>query len=151
MTKTKTVYTCNDCGATSSKWVGQCPSCNAWNSLTETVAVRSVPGRGVRLLNESSGVQLLEALVPQAMARHSTGIVELDRVLGGGMVTGSVVLIGGDPGIGKSTILLQALAALSQRTQVLYVSGEESADQIALRARRLGIPGDQLRILTENQ
>jgi len=151
MSKTKTVFSCTECGANSSKWAGQCPSCDAWNSLTETVVVRSNPSRGVRLLSESTGVQTLETLAPQAMARLSTGIAELDGVLGGGLVTGSVVLIGGDPGIGKSTILLQALAALSQRARVLYVSGEESADQIALRAHRLGIPRDRLRILTENQ
>ncbi len=152
MAKAKTIYTCNECGATSPKWAGQCPSCDAWNTLTETAAVRSVAARGVRLLNESSAaVQSLEALTPQSVARHATGIVELDRVLGGGLVTGSVVLIGGDPGIGKSTLLLQALAELSRDAPVLYVSGEESADQIALRAQRLGIPGDRLRILTENQ
>src|SRR5256885_1224545 len=151
MTKVKTVYTCNECGAASPKWAGQCPSCNGWNTLTETAVVRSVAARGVRLLNESVGVQSLEALAPQAMARLSTGIAELDGGLGGGLVAGSVVLIGGDPGIGKSTILLQALAALSQRARVLYVSGEESADQIALRAHRLGIPRDRLRILAENQ
>lgn len=151
MAKTKTVYTCNECGSASPKWVGQCPACNAWNAMTETAIARPVMARGVRLLNESSPVQSLEALAPQSSARHSTGIVELDRVLGGGLVTGSVVLIGGDPGIGKSTLLLQALAALGQRTPVLYVSGEESADQIALRAHRLGVPGEHLRLLTENQ
>jgi DNA repair protein RadA/Sms len=149
--KIKTVYTCNECGASSPKWVGQCPSCSAWNTLTETAVVRAVAARGVRLLNEASAVQSLEALTPQSLARHATGIAELDRVLGGGLVTGSVVLIGGDPGIGKSTLLLQALAELGQRTPVLYVSGEESADQIALRAHRLGVPGERLRLLTENQ
>src|SRR5205814_7214429 len=106
---------------------------------------------GVRLLSQSSAVQSLETLTPTPVARYPTGMVELERVLGGGMVTGSVVLIGGDPGIGKSTLLLQGLAELSARAPVLYVSGEESADQIALRAQRLGIPGDRLRLLTENQ
>jgi DNA repair protein RadA/Sms len=149
--KIKTVYTCNECGATSPKWVGQCPACSAWNTLTETAVVRAVGGRGPRALNASSTVQSLDALTPLPVPRHPTGMAELDRVLGGGLVTGSVVLIGGDPGIGKSTLLLQALAEVGRRTPVLYVSGEESADQIALRAQRLGIPGEQMRLLTENQ
>jgi DNA repair protein RadA/Sms len=152
MAKTKTVYTCNECGAASPKWVGQCPSCNAWNTLVETAVVRPVGGRGgMRLLEQPSAVQSLGTLTPLPVARHPTGMEELDRVLGGGLVTGSVVLIGGDPGIGKSTLLLQALATLSQRTPVLYASGEESADQIALRAQRLGIVGDRMRLVTENQ
>jgi DNA repair protein RadA/Sms len=151
MAKTKTVYTCNECGAAAPKWTGQCPSCSAWNTLVETAVVRSVGGRGVRALNPTSAVQSLDALTPQPVTRHSTSMEELDRVLGGGLVAGSVVLIGGDPGIGKSTLLLQALTALSARTPVLYASGEESADQIALRARRLGIAGDQMRLVTENQ
>ncbi len=119
--------------------------------MTETAVVKSIAARGVRLLNQASAVQALDALTPAPTRRHSTGIAELDRVLGGGLVTGSVVLIGGDPGIGKSTLLLQALARLSQDTPVLYVSGEESADQLALHAHRLGVPGERLRILTENQ
>src|SRR6266566_6004554 len=151
MSKAKTVYTCNECGAASPKWAGQCPACNAWNAMTETAVVKSIAARGVRLLNQASAVQALDALTPAPTRRHSTGIAELDRVLGGGLVTGSVVLIGGDPGIGKSTLLLQALARLSQDTPVLYVSGEESADQLALHAHRLGVPGERLRILTENQ
>jgi len=149
--KIKTVYTCNECGASSPKWVGQCPACSAWNTLTETAVVRAVGGRGARSLNPSSSVQALDALTPLPVTRHPTGMAELDRVLGGGLVSGSVVLIGGDPGIGKSTLLLQALAEVGRRTPVLYVSGEESAEQIALRAQRLGIPGEQLRLLTENQ
>ena len=151
MAKIKTVYTCNECGASSPKWVGQCPACSAWNTLTETAVVRAVGGRGARSLNPSSSVQALDALTPLPVTRHPTGMAELDRVLGGGLVSGSVVLIGGDPGIGKSTLLLQALAEVGRRTPVLYVSGEESAEQIALRAQRLGIPGEQLRLLTENQ
>src|SRR5262245_19458072 len=104
MAKTKTVYTCNECGATSPKWTGQCPSCSAWNTLEETAVVRPVGGRvGVRLLNQPSAVQSLDSLTPQPVTRHPTGMEELDRVLGGGLVGGSVVLIGGDPGIGKST------------------------------------------------
>ena len=121
--------------------------------MIETTVVRAAGGRGggVRLLSQSSSVQSLETLMPMPAVRYPTGMVELARVLGGGMVTGSVVLIGGDPGIGKSTLLLQGLAELSARAPVLYVSGEESADQIALRAQRLGIPGERLRLLTENQ
>jgi len=152
MAKAKTVYTCNECGAAAPKWTGQCPSCNAWNTLVETAVVRPVGGRGgMRLLGQPSAVQSLDSLTPQPVARHPTGMDELDRVLGGGLVTGSVVLIGGDPGIGKSTLLLQALADLSKDTPVLYASGEESADQIALRAQRLGIVGDRMRLVTENQ
>src|SRR3990172_7145614 len=150
MPKAKTVYTCNECGAASPKWVGQCPSCNAWNSLFETV-LAAPAARGARPLNAPATVQRLDSLAPQAIARRASGLTELDRVLGGGLVAGSVVLIGGDPGIGKSTLLLQALSEIARAAAVLYVSGEESADQIALRAQRLGVVGEQLRILTETQ
>jgi DNA repair protein RadA/Sms len=149
MAKLKTVYTCNECGAASPKWVGQCPACEAWNSLTET-AMAAAP-RGVRALAAPAAVQSLDHFTPQRIARLATGMEELDRVLGGGLVLGSVVLIGGDPGIGKSTLLLQALAEVGRTASVLYVSGEESADQIALRAQRLGVTGERLQLLTENQ
>lgn len=150
MTRAKTVYTCNECGAQSPKWVGQCPACNAWNALTETAVV--APVRAARLASAGpASVQTLEHIAPEKIARLATGLSELDRVLGGGLVAGSVVLIGGDPGIGKSTLLTQALASISQKARVLYVSGEESADQIALRSQRLGHKGDRVRLLTENQ
>ena len=149
MAKPKSVYVCNECGASSPKWVGQCPACNAWNSLQESVV--AAPSRTGRIKTGAATAQSLDELAPQPLARLATGVSELDRVLGGGLVPGSVVLIGGDPGIGKSTLLIQALAEIGKSTRVLYVSGEESADQIALRARRLGLKGDAVRLLTENQ
>ena len=158
MAEPKTVYTCNECGASSPKWAGQCPSCNAWNSLTETLIEK--PGaRGRRgVAGAPAAAQSLGSIVPERIMRLGTGLAELDRVLGGGLVPGSVVLIGGDPGIGKSTLLTQALAEIGRRARVLYVSGEESSDQIALRAQRLdvigaggGNLGERLRLLTENR
>ncbi|MEX2163953.1 MAG: DNA repair protein RadA [Sulfuricaulis sp.] len=151
MAKIKSVYTCNECGASSPKWVGQCPSCNAWNTLYEAVVTPSTAIHAARQFGAPSSARYLAEVTPERIARIPTGISELDRVLGGGLVSGSVVLIGGDPGIGKSTLLTQALTTIGQTTQVLYVSGEESTEQIALRARRLGLKGDRLRLLTENQ
>jgi DNA repair protein RadA/Sms len=151
MAKVKSVYTCNECGASSPKWVGQCPSCNAWNTLYEAVVTPSSTIHAARQFGAPSSARYLAEVTPERIARIPTGISELDRVLGGGLVSGSVVLIGGDPGIGKSTLLTQALTTIGQTTQVLYVSGEESTEQIALRARRLGLKGDRLRLLTENQ
>ena len=147
MAKAKAVYACNECGAQSPKWVGQCPGCSAWNTLVE--AVVAAPVRSLRGGTSPATVRDLEAISPEKVLRLTTGIAELDRVLGGGLVVGSVVLIGGDPGIGKSTLLVQALAHLGAGSRVLYVSGEESADQIALRAQRLGLAGDRVRVLTE--
>jgi DNA repair protein RadA/Sms len=150
MAKAKSVYTCNECGASSPKWVGQCPGCNAWNTLTETVVATSA--RATRLTPSApAAVQTLDGVTPEQIARLPTGMSELDRVLGGGLVAGSVVLIGGDPGIGKSTLLIQALTEIGRNARVLYVSGEESGDQIALRAQRLGLKGDAVRLLTETQ
>jgi len=149
MAKPKSAYVCSECGATNPKWVGQCPSCNAWNSLQESVV--AAPSRTGRIKTGVAVPQSLEEVGPSALTRLPTGIAELDRVLGGGLVPGSVVLIGGDPGIGKSTILIQALAEVGKAASVLYISGEESADQIALRAHRLGLRGDAVRLLTENQ
>ncbi len=149
MAKPKSIYVCSECGATNPKWVGQCPSCNAWNSLQESVV--AAPSRTGRIKAGAAVPQSLEEVSPSALMRLPTGLAELDRVLGGGLVPGSVVLIGGDPGIGKSTLLIQALAEVGKAASVLYVSGEESADQIALRAHRLGLRGDAVRLLTENQ
>ncbi len=154
--KTKKVYTCSSCGGTASKWSGQCPDCGAWNTLEETVQVQPSKAGGARFAGYSGDahrarVQPLSAVQPEAETKTGTGIGELDRVLGGGLVQGSVVLIGGDPGIGKSTLLIQTLGHLSARRPVLYVSGEESPEQISLRAQRLGIQGDDLRLLAETQ
>ena len=149
--KTKSVFSCTECGAQASKWSGQCPGCSRWNTLVETVAVRH-SNRSSRFQGVTSAAssQSLDTLALDSASRFSTGLVELDRVLGGGMVVGSVVLIGGDPGIGKSTLLIQALTAISQDAKVLYVTGEESAQQVALRAHRLGLKDAQVQLLTEN-
>ena len=154
MAKDKTIYTCSECGGTSPKWLGQCPSCNAWNTLEETVAEVSAGTRNQRFqsLAKASPVATLAEIEASDIERTPTGIEELDRVLGGGIVEGGVVLIGGDPGIGKSTLLLQALDSLSrQAMKTLYVTGEESGAQVALRSRRLGLPASQVRVLAEIQ
>ena len=147
MAKTKTVYSCTECGGVSPKWQGQCPHCTAWNTLIETVVEASKPR--YQALAASSKVQMLGEVEGTEASRIPTTLAELDRVLGGGLVPGGVVLIGGDPGIGKSTLLLQALAVLSQSLPTLYVSGEESAQQLALRARRLQLPEAHLPVLPE--
>ncbi len=147
MAKDKTVYVCNECGGQTSKWQGQCPHCLAWNTLTEAPVV--VQTRRFQALAASGEVQRLSAVRARETARIATGLAEFDRVLGGGLVEGGVVLIGGDPGIGKSTLLLQALAEIAKRQKTLYVSGEESADQLAMRANRLGLAGCDIPILTE--
>lgn len=147
MAKTKTIYSCTECGGQSPKWQGQCPACNAWNTLVETIAESAKPR--YQALAASSQVQMLGEVEGAEASRIPTTLGELDRVLGGGLVAGGVVLIGGDPGIGKSTLLLQALAVLSQSLPTLYVSGEESAQQLALRARRLQLPEAHLPVLPE--
>jgi DNA repair protein RadA/Sms len=155
VSKIKSVYSCNECGAQSPKWVGQCPGCNAWNTLVETVVTsKTMPERGWRFgaPTDAPAVQSLDTVSAEKIIRISSGLAEFDRVLGGsGLVTGSVTLIGGDPGIGKSTLLLQALAAISATAPVLYVTGEESTQQIALRAQRLGLTADKVRVFTENR
>jgi len=150
MAKTKTLYVCQACGGSSSKWQGQCPACDAWNTLEESLA--ETANHRFQGLAKSIPRQRLVSIEAQDSPRLPTGIVELDRVLGGGLVAGGVVLLGGDPGIGKSTLLLQALAELSmQGVDVLYSSGEESAAQIALRAQRISLNAPQLEILAEIQ
>ena len=156
MAKDKTIYTCQECGGTSPKWLGKCPSCNAWNTLEETRAEPVGAGKNrmqalARGLNAAQPVTTLADIEAADVARTPTGIDELDRVLGGGIVAGGVVLIGGDPGIGKSTLLLQALDALSRQMKVLYVTGEESGAQVAMRAHRLGLDGSQVRVQAEIQ
>jgi len=149
-TRARTQYVCSECGASSLKWQGQCPACNAWNTLSETrVEASDKAANRFAALAGVAPVQTLGEVEARDMPRRSTGIDEFDRVLGGGLVEGGVVLIGGDPGIGKSTLLLQALAAMSSQARVLYVSGEESSAQVALRARRLGLDGGKVRLLAE--
>ncbi|AFL74587.1 DNA repair protein RadA [Thiocystis violascens] len=150
VSKPRTAYVCNACGARHPKWSGQCSDCGAWNSLAEVAELRKPVVRGGYTgAADAARIETLADVSPEERSRIQSGIGELDRVLGGGLVFGSVVLIGGDPGIGKSTLLLQASAALATALPVLYVSGEESPQQIGLRARRLGLAGDGIRLLAE--
>ena len=154
MAKAKTNFSCTECGGITNKWTGQCPSCGQWNTLVETVAETtgtnrySVQHQG---LAQTAPVLSLADIEAIDVPRFGTGIEEFDRVLGGGLVAGGVVLIGGDPGIGKSTLLLQALANMSRIKKVLYVSGEESGAQIALRAKRLAVDARDLKLQAEIQ
>ncbi len=154
-TKTpKTIYICEECGAQSPKWLGKCPHCGKWNTLCEQTVEPETPARTSRRasmvggLGENHVTRFADMELPSYM-RSETGLGELDRVLGGGLVTGSVVLLAGEPGIGKSTLLMQISDALGQNRRVLYVSGEESGGQLKLRAKRLGVSGEHLYILTE--
>ncbi len=149
MAKTKTHFTCQSCGLQSLKWLGKCPDCGAWNSLVEELEVRERRQPAWRAVGGSSKPVLLQQVVAQTEPRRRTGIQELDRVLGGGVVPGSVVLLGGDPGIGKSTLLLAALDRLSSAGAVLYASGEESLSQTKMRADRLGIDSPHLHLFAE--
>lgn len=152
MARPKTLYSCTECGASAPKWQGQCPGCGLWNTLVETVAEPAAAhSRFVPLAGEAGAARVvtLDSVEAREEARTPTGIDELDRVLGGGIVRGGVVLLGGDPGIGKSTLLMQAGARLAAIGPVLYVSGEESAQQIAMRAQRLQVDAAQLQLLTE--
>ena len=152
MAKPRTLYVCVDCGGTSPKWQGKCPHCGAWNTLEEAVEATSSANAAAHRyapLASSTPVRSLAEIEAKETPRQPTGLDEFDRVLGGGLVAGAVVLIGGDPGIGKSTLLLQALASLSETTKVLYVTGEESAEQVALRARRLGLQTGAVNLLAE--
>jgi len=153
MAKQKTNFTCTECGGTSAKWAGQCPHCGQWNTMVETL----IEAGGNRFsaqpqgLAQSAPVMSLADIEAADVPRFGTGIDEFDRVLGGGLVAGGVVLIGGDPGIGKSTLLLQALASMARARPVLYVSGEESGAQIALRAKRLAVDAGDLKLQAEIQ
>src|SRR5205809_1673038 len=156
MPKLRTKFLCQQCGAEQSKWVGKCPDCGAWNSLEEVADLPQSPAQQRRqsLLGSSSiaqGTQIpvnLPEIKPFAQARISVGYSEMDRVLGGGLVAGSLILIGGEPGIGKSTLLLQVAGNVAKRTgAVLYISGEESIEQVKMRAERLDITGEELFLL----
>jgi DNA repair protein RadA/Sms len=152
LAKTTTRYVCQQCGSAQAKWMGRCPDCGEWNTLVETVVESKSARAGGMAAAQAARNQprLLRDVTPDGFARISLAMGELDRVLGGGLVPGSLVLIGGDPGIGKSTLLLQASAVLAAAGgPVLYVSGEESAQQIKLRAARIGLDGDGLYVLTE--
>jgi len=157
MSKSKTVFACTACGAQFPKWTGQCQDCGDWNTLQEEVA----PQRSLVSANPKAArfegfapkadVQKLQTVSVKGTPRFGSGLAELDRVLGGGLVPGSVILLGGDPGIGKSTLILQSLALLSAKNNTLYVTGEESAEQIALRAQRLGVQDADVSLLADNQ
>ncbi len=158
MAKVKTAYVCNECGAEHTQWQGQCSVCGIWNSLSR-ISLGSVKGASLgsrtdAMLGVAGGeaeVKILAEIDSAKTSRLPTGFTELDRVLGGGLVPGSVVLIGGDPGAGKSTLLLQVSTAMAGRQEVLYVSGEESLQQLAMRARRLDLPLDRLRVASETR
>ncbi len=143
----KTVFVCRECGCTNSKWLGKCPDCGAWNSFDEELLETETNKKTKS--KEYTKAEKLSELTPPSYIRTATGMSELDRVLGGGLVEGSVVLLSGEPGIGKSTLLLQICSELSKSRTVLYVSGEESKGQLKLRAERLGILGDSLYLMTE--
>jgi len=148
MARAKTAYVCAECGASALQWFGSCPSCRAVGTLAETAVEKAGTHRYAA---EAVQAVALEAVDAKELERIPSGLGELDRALGGGLVAGQVALLGGDPGIGKSTLLLQALHAIAEATPTLYVSGEESAEQIAMRARRLGLQSASLRLLAETQ
>ena len=154
MAKRKTAYVCNDCGSDHSKWQGQCSDCGAWNTLTEITLSAVKPSKDVRFGgyagNADAGeVRTLNEIDLDQLPRIPSGAVEFDRVLGGGLVHGSAILIGGNPGAGKSTLLLQTMCYLAEHYSALYVTGEESLQQVAMRAGRLGLPTEKLSMLSE--
>ena len=158
MAKQKSVYVCSNCGARYVRWAGQCRECGEWNTISEVLEEPSAPNAGARAVSRAmsgfagasgSGITTLDTVSTEQKPRLSSGYSEFDRVLGGGIVPGSVVLIGGNPGAGKSTLLLQTVCKLSNQVKVLYITGEESLEQVALRARRLRIPTSNVRIGAE--
>lgn len=155
MAKAKTIYSCTNCGSQHPKWTGQCQDCGDWNTLQEEVAPAKLPSNPKAARFEGfapkAEVQQLPKVSVKGTPRFGSGLDELDRVLGGGLVAGSIILLGGDPGIGKSTLILQSLALLSSNNRTLYVTGEESAEQVALRAQRLGVQDCEMDLLADNQ
>lgn len=151
MAKQKTQYVCSECGSVSAKWTGQCSSCGAWNTMEEQLVSTASFSTLKPTFTAVKSAKSLYSIDPSDEQRTKTGIGELDRVLGGGIVKGSVVLLSGDPGIGKSTILMQICNKLKENCQVLYVSGEESASQIKLRAVRLGVTGENVTVISETE
>ena len=149
MARSKVAFVCGDCGAEHTKWQGRCSACGAWNTLKEFVVAKTASARAVGYTGERASVVRLDEIADEKVERTRTGIGELDRVLGGGFVPGSVVLISGDPGAGKSTLLLEVSTALAATAPVLYVSGEESLQQIAARARRLELSPANLSVASE--
>ncbi|MGL5322484.1 MAG: DNA repair protein RadA, partial [Aeromonas veronii] len=154
MAKNKTAYVCSECGADFTRWQGQCSECKEWNTITEVrLGSVSPAGKSARYTGYAgavgSQVQTLAEIATTEIPRFTSGFKELDRVLGGGVVPGSAILIGGNPGAGKSTLLLQTMCGLAERMKTLYVTGEESLQQVAMRANRLGLPTDKLRMLSE--
>ena len=148
MAKNKTVFVCNECGYESPKWMGKCPACNAWNSFYEEKVISSSSSNSGKKKEVSKPIEL-NKIEGKTEAKISTGFNELDRVLGGGLVNGSLILLGGEPGIGKSTLILQICNKIKTEGKVLYISGEESGEQIKLRADRLGVKNDNLLFLSE--
>lgn len=149
MAKTKSLYICSSCGYESAKWYGCCPGCGEWNTMNEEAVVQHSSSRNTSLIKPAVS-HTLEEIVSDTSVRYKTGLGELDRVLGGGIVKGSLVLLSGDPGIGKSTILLQICQYLDKSLNILYISGEESAHQIKMRAERLGVRNPSLSVMCEN-
>ena len=152
MAKVKASYVCTDCGSEYARWLGQCNDCKAWNTISEFRQAKVSP-RGSSFSGFSgavgTNVQILDAIDLSDLPRFSSGFSEFDRVLGGGIVPGSAILIGGEPGAGKSTLLLQTMCALAENMEALYITGEESLQQVAMRAKRLGLPTNKLKMLSE--
>jgi len=154
MAKLKTAYVCNDCGADFSKWQGQCPECGQWNTVQEIKLAKTSSAKSTHtagFAGTSSEIQALSSIDLQEQPRFSSGIGEFDRVLGGGLVPGSAILVGGHPGAGKSTLLLQTMCYLAAKMDVLYITGEESLQQVALRAKRLGMQENNLKMFSETR
>ena len=152
MAKIKSVYICSECGYESPKWYGKCPSCGEWNTMNEEIKDTAKPSPAARTHTTAYAPPVhIREISTTDEVRYKTGSKELDRVMGGGIVKGSLILLGGDPGIGKSTILLQICEHLGQQLKILYVSGEESKRQLKLRADRLGVNSENLYILTQTE